>query len=490
MTWPDYAVLIFLLSVLVALGYWTGHPNTDTTDFFLARRQIPWWAAALSFVAAEVSAVTVISVPATAYMENWEYAQFFIGSALARAAIAYYFIPAFYRYNCTTIYHFLLYRFGSATQYTATIFFFITRLLASGVRLMAAALAVSVLMGWSIGPAIAAFTIVNIAYIVYSGVRAAVWTGVLQGAIDILAGVAAIVFLLVHIPGGWNAVSQIAGTAGHLNVFNWGPSWHDPLFFKKFMTHPNIFWIATLNGFFGSMAAFGTDHELMQRLLTVETRRDSQRTMLTTPFISFGTLMIYLTVGACLFTFYHLNPQLPLPQKADAIFPHFIGQVMPAGLRGFLLTAIVMAGIHSPLTSLTASFVTDIYKPLIRGGSDEKHYLFVSRICVGVFAVILALLAYGFSFFDKILWLAFKIGGVTFGSLLGVFLLGLLTTRRSNRANVAGMVLMAIVNAALLFLSEKQIVPLGWSWLVLIGTFGTMTIGYVLGPMLDPKGRT
>src|SRR5205085_1876847 len=126
-----------------------------------------------------------------------------------------------------------------------------------------------------------------------------------------------------------------------------------------------IIWIAILNGFFGSMAAFGTDHELMQRLLTVETRRESQRTMMMTPIVSFTTLMIYLIVGACLFTFYHVHPQLPLPQKPDAIFPHFIGQVMPAVLRGFLLTAIVMAGIHSPLTSLTASFVTDIYRPLI-----------------------------------------------------------------------------------------------------------------------------
>ena len=98
----------------------------------------------------EISAVTLIAVPAIAYMENWEYAQFFIGSFLARVAIAFLFIPAFYHYNCTSIYEFLKYRFGPETQIAGSILFFITRLLASGVRLMVACLAVSILIGWPI----------------------------------------------------------------------------------------------------------------------------------------------------------------------------------------------------------------------------------------------------------------------------------------------------------------------------------------------------
>jgi len=253
------------------------------------------------------------------------------------------------------------------------------------------------------------------------------------------------------------------------------------------MKDPNIIWIAVLNGFFGSMAAFGTDHELMQRLLTVETRQKSQKTMITTPLASFFVLSIFLSVGTCLYTYYAQNPTLALPAKPDAIFPHFIGNSMPAFLRGLMLSAIVMASIDSPLASLSASFVTDIYRPLIKKDGTDGHYLTVSRIGIGVFAALLALIAYVFSFFQKILWLAFKIGGVTFGSLLGVFLLGLLTKRKANRGNVVAMVTMAVINATLLFLSEKQIVPIGWTWLVLIGTAGTFGIGYVLGPVMDKK---
>jgi solute:Na+ symporter, SSS family len=484
-TWPDILVLVGLLTLMFGLAYWMGGAQKNTQDFFLARRKIPGWAACLSFVAAEVSALTIISVPATAFMENWAYAQFFIGSTLARFTIAYLFIPAFYQYNCTTIYEFLKYRFGAGTQYTGTVFFFITRLLGSGVRLTAASLAVSVLLGWKIAPAIAFFTIIGIAYTIYGGIKAVVWTGLFQALVFIFGGLVAIGYLLGHIRGGWIGFVQAASTAGKLRVWDWGPPLSDPQFFRHFMKDPNIIWMALLNGYFGSMAAFGTDHELMQRLLTVETRRESQKSMVWTTFWSGLVLMTYLTVGACLYVFYKENPSLSLPEKLDAIFPYFIGNSMPVGLRGLLLGAIVMAGVHSPLASLTASFVTDIYRPLIKKDGDDAHYLLVSRISVGLFAAALAFLAYAFSFFQKILWLAFKIGGITFGSLLGVFLLGLLTTRRSNRANIFGMILMGVINATLLTLSETHVLNIAWTWLVLIGTAGTFAIGWVFGPRME-----
>jgi Na+/proline symporter len=228
------------------------------------------------------------------------------------------------------------------------------------------------------------------------------------------------------------------------------------------------------------MAAFGTDHDLMQRLLTVETRGESQRTLALTPLGTLATLAIYLGLGAGLYTFYVQHPGLAVP-RPDEILPHYVQQVMPAFLRGLMLSAIVLASIDSPLGSLAASFVTDVYRPLLVRGRDEAHYLKVSRIAVVAFGAILGLIAYAFSFFDKILWLAFKIAGVTFGSLLGVFLLGLLTRRRvDDGANVTAMVVMAAVNLGLLVLSELRILTFAWSWLVVLGTVGTMGLALLL----------
>jgi SSS family transporter len=489
LTAPDYLVLLAALAVLVGIGFAFARRQRDTVDFFLARRRVPWWAACLSFLATEISAVTIISVPATAYSENWEYAQFFVGSSLAKLAVAFLFIPAFYRHQVTTIYEFLHHRFGRASQVTASLFFFVTRLLGSGVRLMAAALAVAVLMGWPVAPTIALFVLVSIVYIATGGVTAVVWTNVLQAVVFLVAGAATLLFLVGQVDGGAAAIMDLAGRAGRLNVVNWGPAPGAPDFWRRLLTEPNIVWVAVLNGFVGSMAAFGTDHDLMQRLLTVETRRESQTTLALTPVGTLLTLGIYLSLGAALFAFYTQHPGLPL-SRADEILPHFVQQVMPPVLRGLMLSAIVLASIDSPLGSLSASFVTDIYRPLLVRGRAERHYLVVSRVSVLVFGAVLGALAHAFSAFDQILWLAFKIAGVTFGSLLGVFLLGLLTRRPvADTANVVAMVVMAAVNLALLVLSETGLLKFAWSWLVILGTAGTILLAVALSPLARVNDR-
>jgi SSS family transporter len=484
LTWPDYAVVLAALAVLVVIGGVFTREQRETSDFFLARRRIPWWAACLSFLATEISAVTIISVPATAYSENWEYAQFFIGSSLAKFVVALLFIPAFYRYNCTTIYEFLAHRFGTASQVTASIFFFITRLLGSGVRLMAACVAVAVLLGWPVWPTIVIFSLVSIVYIALGGVKAVVWTNVFQALMFLVGGAFTVAFLASQIDGGLGAMFRTAAEAGRLNVINWGPAPGEPDFWRRLVSDPSIVWLAVLNGLVGSTAAFGTDHDLMQRLLTVETRKQSQRTLALTPIGTLVTLAIYLSIGAGLFTFYAQHPGQAVP-RPDEIFPFFIRTAMPELLRGVMLAAIVLASIDSPLGSLSASFVTDIYRPLLVRGRSEHHYLRVSRAAVIGFGLVLALLAWGFSFFSGFLWLAFKIAGVTFGSLLGVFLLGLITRARADRANAAAMIVMAIVNLVLLILSETGRIGFGWSWLVILGTAGTMLLAPLLAPLFD-----
>jgi SSS family solute:Na+ symporter len=481
LTWPDYTVVAASLAVLLVIGFALARGQRDTQDFFLARRRVPWWAACLSFLATEISAVTIISVPATAYSENWEYAQFFVGSSLAKLAVAFLFIPAFYRHNVTTIYEFLAFRFGQQSQVTASIFFFVTRLAGSGARLTMTAVAVGYLMGWSLVPTIIVFSIVSILYIATGGVQAVVWTNVFQALMFLVAGAVTLAYLVAHVSGGFGAIVSTASAAGRLNVIQWGPSITAPDFWSAALTRPNIVWVALLNGFFGSMAAFGTDHDLMQRLLTVETRRESQRTLALTPIGTLVTLLIYLGLGAGLFAYYTQN-SAPVLSRPDEILPHFVSTVMPPLLRGLMLAAIVLSSIDSPLGSLAASFVTDIYRPLLVRNRSEDHYLRVSRVAVLIFGIVLGVLAWAFAFVPgQMLWTVFKIAGVTSGSLLGVFLLGLLSRRPvSDRANVVAMIAMAVVNLIVLVLSEVGVLRFAWSWLVIVGTLGTIGLSLLL----------
>ena len=467
------AVLLFVIS------YVFGREEKDTDDFFLGGRRVPPIVACLSFVATEISALTIVGIPHTAYTENWRWLQFLVGLALARLVVAFLFIPAFYKHNCTSIYEFLGHRFGSATQYTGSIYFFITRLLASGVRLYATCMAVGVIMGWSLASTITLFTVVSIVFIAFGGIKAVVWAGAYQTIFFVIAGAVLVGYLVQHIDGGLATALQTAHEAGRLSTFN----------FKFALNEPTTFWAFSAGGFFIGLVSFGTDQEMVQRLLTVETRKSSQKTIISTIVTVLPVYWLYLLIGTLLFVFYQQSRSLP-PEELKEILPHFARNVLPAGLKGLVLGAIFMASIDSPLSSLTSSFVTDIYRPLIRRHASEKHYLLISRIGVVGFGLVLAGIAVACAPVKNILWFAFQILPLTGGPMLGVFLLGLLTKRKANLANIPAMLFSTGVCVVLLLLIKQEILKLGWSWLIVIGTGITFVLGYLLGPAMIKRQIT
>jgi SSS family transporter len=418
----------------------------------------------LSFVATEVSALTIVGVPATAYSENWQYLQFFIGSAAARLVVCFLFIPIFYKYNCTSIYEYLRHRFGPETQYTGSVFFFITRLVASGVRLYAACMGVAIIMGWPLSWTILLFTVVSIVFIAFGGIKAVVWAGAYQAVVFFAAGVVLLGYLLYRIEGPLLSALQTAIDAGRLSVFD----------FRFDLNRPTMFWAGTANAFFIGLAVFGTDQEMVQRLLTVETRRKSQNTIFMTIAAALPVLCLYLAIGTGFFIFYRQNPDIAAPEQAKEVLSHFIRYSLPTGLKGLLLSAIILASIDSPLSSLTSSFVSDIYRTVIRRDASEKHYLIVSRGSILGFGLLLALIAFACNPIENILWFAFQIFSITGGATLGVFLLGLLTDVKVNRGNIPAMILSSLAMTALLLLKHDEVIGLAWSWLIVIGTFTTM----------------
>jgi SSS family transporter len=465
----DLIIVGLAVGLLFVISYIFGREEKDTGDFFVGGRKIPSIVACLSFVATEVSALTIIGVPATAFSENWQYLQFFIGSAAARITVAFLFIPVFYQYNCTSIYEFLRHRFGPETQYAGSIFFFVTRLIASGVRLYAACLGVGIILGWSLAQTLLVFTVISIIFIAFGGIKAVVWAGAYQSLVFFLAGGVLFGYLLLKIQGGLSSAWQIAGEAGRLSVFN----------FDFDLNNPTTFWAGATNAFFIGLAVFGTDQELMQRLLTVKTRKASQKTIISTILAGLPILCIYLGIGTLLYVFYQQNPGVLQPEKAKEVFSHFVANYLPAGLKGLMLSAIILASIDSPLSSLSSSFVTDIYRPLIKKSATEKHYLLVSRIGVVAFGLVLAVIAFACQPVEKILWFAFEIFSVTGGATLGIFLLGVLTKRKSNIGNIAAMIISAVCMTTLLLLSHAGYIKLAWSWLIVAGTAMTFALGWL-----------
>ncbi len=514
--WGDVAVVVAATAALLVIAAVAGRRQKDTRDYFIGERKIPAFVVCLSFVATEISAMTILIVPAAAFGENWNYLQLFIGSVAARIFIAFFFLPRFYKHNVTSIYEYLRIRFGPATQYAGSIFFFITRLLASGIRLYAACMGIAILLGASrtAGGAVddtwlfwtmLFFVLVSAAFTALGGIRGVVWNGAYEAVFFYVTAVVLAVFLILHLRGSPGEIWHTAASAGRMEVFN----------FRLDITDAKTIWAVLLFSFFVDAAVYGTDQEFVQRLLTVKTRQASQRAMLGTILAGFPLVALYLCVGTLLFVFYQQNPAAALPGKTDEILPHF-GTMLPMGLKGLLLAAIVLAGIHLPLNSLSSSFVMDIYKRLLVRQASERHYLWVSRGSVLVFGLLLGLIAWQFRSSKGILWIGFQILSVTGGATLGVFMLGVLTKRRGNRGNVVAMIASSLVMLTLLLLSHGKLswpdwpwlrstldamndfsrtnaaghwaataiyhaAHIGWSWLIVIGTGLTFALGWLLG---------
>ena len=298
--------------------------------------------------------------------------------------------------------------------------------------------------------------------------------------------------------------------------------------FKLDLNDPTTFWAGTANAFFVGLAIFGTDQELVQRLLTVQTRKKSQQAIISTIFASLPMLCIYLSIGTLLYVFYANQPSLA-PAEAKGVLSHFAVHELPAGFKGLILAAVILASIDSPLASLSSSFVMDIYKPLINSTGSGRHYLFISRAGVVGFGIVLAFIAFACKPIQSVLWFAFQVLAVTGPALLGVFLYGIfspkvsfngrmlavlgilimvpigvygaatwvvwvvagsliivlqglrvISSRYPAMSNTMAMVLTSSLMLAILLLGKAEYLKLAWSWLIVIGTFMTFLTAYLL----------
>lgn len=481
----DGCIVLLYLGIVLAIGLYHSRGNRDVKEFISANRSMPWPAVLGSIVATEVSAATFLATPGVGFSENMNYLQFGIGSLLARLMIAFVFVGAFYAANSLTIYDYLANRFGDSTRYTATVFFIVTRLLASAVRLMIAVTGISLILNAPFWICLTVFTLVAIIYSGSGGIKGIIWTDVLQAVIFISCGIVLVGYIAHTI--GWSAITEIGAGNGRFEIFNLKPEaagdW-------AWLNDSKFLWVAIMFGFLSTSAAFGTDQDMTQRILTSKDVKAARRSVILSGFISIPIAALFLFVGIALFAFYqtHGDPTLPAKVLADGstqvfsdkVFPHFIASELPSGLRGLLLVGVLaaaMSSLDSTMGALSSSALVDLYRPILKKGLDEKQGLIISRILVSCFGLILALIAYALKDAEGFLWLTFQIASVTYGALLGVFLLGIVTKRGSDSGNWIAMLSTGAICVTLLTLIKLEYIQLGWSWLILIGTLWTFGIG-------------
>ncbi len=460
----DFAIIALYLAGITLFGLRFRKKQRSLRDYFLADRNIPWWAIALSIVAAETSTLTIISIPGLAYDTNLMFLQVVLGYVAGRFIISFVLLPHYFRGELYTAYELIERRFGRRLRSVTAALFLVTRAAAEGVRVYAVSIVVGIALGTGEITSIAIITALTLIYTFEGGLAAVIWTDVVQTVIYVGGTLVGLVTILHLVPGGWPAVHQLAENAGKLRVFDFTPD-----FWK-----PYTFWAGLIGGAFLTTASHGTDQLIVQRLLAARSQRQSVTALLSSGAAILLQFALFLWVGVMLFAFYHV-PSAEFG-KADRIYPTFIVSQMPHGVSGLLIAAILaaaMSNLSAALNSLSSSSMMDFYlrrHPQL----DERRKIRLSRVATLLWAILLfALAVLSLHKVGRVVEVGLQIASVAYGALLGVFLLGVLTRRATQTGAMMGML---CGFAAELFLWLYTRVP--WTWYVAIGTLVTFAVGY------------
>ncbi len=290
----DLAIVIAYLLGVTALGMRFRRGQQSVTDYFLGGRTAPWWALAFSIVATETSTLTIIGAPAISYGGNLTFLQLVFGYLIGRVLIVLLLLPGYFRGEFFTAYALIEKRFGHKMRAVAASTFLITRAIAEGVRVSAIALVVSVVLGTSEKLAVFIVIALTVLYTFEGGMKAVIWTDVVQLLIYLTGSAVTFFVALRRIPGGWQEVTHVAAAAGHklqLLDFSWN------------LATKYTFWSGLIGGAFLTMATHGTDQIIVQRLLAAKTERDSARALLASGVIVLVQFSVFLLIGVLLYVF-------------------------------------------------------------------------------------------------------------------------------------------------------------------------------------------
>ena len=472
MRWLDLGVILCYLIAITWFGARFRRSQKSLRDYFLGGHSAPWWAIALSIVSAETSTLTVIGTPALSFGGNFQFLQVVLGYLLARVVIATLFLPHYFRGEMYTAYELMRRRFGERIRKLTAGTFLILRAMAEGVRVFAISIIISIILGTGEIASILVIVCLTLFYTFEGGLTAVIWTDVVQMVLYAGGAIVSFFVILGQIPGGWAHVSEVAAAAHKFQAVDF-----DFSLTSQFFSRSYSFWAGIIGGCFLTTASHGTEQLMVQRLLAARTERESRAALFASWAVIFFQFALFLFIGVLLFVYY-TDARLPAPKLLDRIYPDFVWHNLPAGIAGLVIAAILAAGmsnLSAALNALASTTIMDFYKPLATRAHPERsemHFLKLARWATVAWGVILFLVGLVARNWGSVLEAGLTIASILYGSLLGVFLLGLLTRRVQETA-----AMIAMLAGLLVMIYVKQFTHVAFTWYVLIGTTATFAAG-------------
>jgi solute:Na+ symporter, SSS family len=559
----DWAIVVGYVSWLISDGIKRTRLERTTESYFLANRSLPWWAVGLSVMATQLSAITLVGTTGQGYNDGLRFIQFYYGLPLAMIVLSLTVVPFFYRARVYTAYEYLERRFDLKTRTLTSFLFLLSRGMACGAVVAAPAVVLSVILGWEVTITSLAICLPAVVYTMLGGVQAVTWTDVKVMGLTIFVLLAAVVVLVVHLPGTTSVgdALRLAGATGRLQAFN----------FELTLTETYTFWSGILGGLFLMLAYFGCDQSQVQRYLTARSIDEGRASLLMSAYWKIPLQMLVLVVGVLTFAFYvfHRPPMLFNPvhertvrssalapqysaleqefntafearrraaeglavtsesdadkrasagqnfkvhddavkavrQRAAAIvkqatgdarysdvnyvFPTFIITALPVGLVGLWIVAIITAAtdtIAAELNSLATATVIDFYKRHYRPEAPDAEALRVSKVATGLWGLFACVVAVYASTLGSLIEVVNRFGSFFYGSILGVFMLAILTRRATGTGAFVGL-LAGMSAVAAVALGRPDI---SFLWHNVVGAVVVFVVGLALSTVRFPLPR-
>ena len=488
----DLAVILVYFALTLGVGLWVTRSQRTAGDYFLGARNLPAWGVLLSIVATETSALTVISIPGVGARGDLSFLQLPFGYLVGRILVARWLLPGYFTGRQETAYARLETRFGVGIRRWLSGCFLVTRFLGDAVRVFAGAIPLALVTGWTPSGAIIAMGAITLVYTYLGGLKAVVWADVIQLFVYVAGGLGAL-FIAADLAGGLGPMLRQAGEAGKLHLINPVPS----------LTTTYSLWGGLLGGALLSAASHGTDHLIVQRLLATRSLADARRALVGSGVVVILQFTIFLLVGVAIWSAGLAPATLP----GDQVFPRFIVDHLPAGLAGLVIAGILAAAMstHSSAINAMASSLTHDFYVSLTGRQDPAHLLKVGRLFSAVWGVGLVLGALAFQRYTSgadtpVVVLALSIASVTYGALLGTYVLAGRWPRARGTDVVAATAATIVIMLAVVFARPlsgvaglgwlEPVSRLAWPWYVPLGTLITLLVGVSSSYLGRPEGRS
>ena len=450
MHWIDYLIVIISILLAIGMGMYFAHRQKDTNTYFAGGGRIPAWAVGMSIFATLISSVTFLAYPGAAYADNWILLVQGLMVPIVLLALIGVIVPLFRKVIRLSTYEYFERRFGLFARLYSSLAFTLGHFSKSGTVFFLVSMALATFLNIDIYTIVIVLGVTIIILTLLGGMEAIVWMDVVQGALLIGGGLVCAALLLFLPEGGPAEVMRIAAENDKIGF---GPYDWD-------LTQLT-FLVMVLNGIFYALQKYGTDQTIVQRYLAARSDHEAKKAAFIGVLMSVPIWALFMFIGTCLFAYYHATGAPPLPDgiKADEVFPYFIGNELPVGIRGLIIAALAAAAISSldaDLNCISAIAVQDYYARFKPQSTDKQQLRFGKRMVVvaglGAIGVACLYISWGG---EGVLGALFSLYAIFSAGIVGIFMLGLFSRRANKQGLYIGIAAAVLFTAYAVLTSTK-----------------------------------